>query len=111
MSQIRVYDDNGDIITIPARWEICGSCRGEGESSRYLGAFTADDMHDLGDDFREDYVTGRYDRTCDECGGSGKVREIDLNRATPEQVSAYGRDMDALAELRAMEASERRMGC
>lgn len=108
---IKVYNPDGSISSIPSRWAICGSCQGDGSSSRYLGAFTSDDMADLGPEFFEDYARGVYDRECDECEGSGKVLEIDLDRATSEQILAYERSGEALAELRVMEAAERRMGC
>lgn len=44
----------GELVetTLPTRWEICGSCDGDGTTSR----------------------------ACDECHGSGKVRVIDYDR-------------------------------
>lgn len=108
---ITVYNAEGDLVAVPTCWEICPSCQGDGYSSRYLGAYTADDLYELGQEFIEDYANGMYDRTCDECSGSGKVQEIDRVRATSEQIRAYDRDVQALSELRAMEAAERRMGC
>lgn len=111
LNAITIYDDEGDLVTLPTRWAICPSCRGEGSSTRYLGAFTSDDMAELGPEFFEDYARGVYDRECDECYGSGKVLEIDTDRATPAQVGAYERHLDALAYMRAEDAAERRMGC
>lgn len=58
----------------PSRWAICEDCHGEGHNSRHLGDVTnwlAEDP-----DAAEDYFAGLYDQTCQNCGGSGKVREF-----------------------------------
>ena len=76
---ISIYDEDGNRTerTLPMVWAICGCCEGEGKSSLYLGAITQSDREPGGswedpDEFAE-YMRGGYDRTCDECGGSGKV--------------------------------------
>lgn len=63
---------------LPTKWVICETCKGEGKSTAYLGAFSAEEMLEEDLEFIEDYVSGFYDRCCDECGGTGKVREADL---------------------------------
>lgn len=82
-------DDDGveHVTDVPARWEICGDCRGRGGSSEHLGAFTAEDWAEQDDDFRADYLAGVYDRPCSSCGGDGKVRVVDVARSklTDEQ--------------------------
>lgn len=96
---------------IPTRWAICGTCAGNGASSAYLGAFTREQM-DEDPDFAEDYMQGVYDRPCDDCEGTGKVRVIDQDRLAsldPEQreeLRGYYEAMqedDADRRLRAME--------
>ena len=54
----------------PGEWEICGHCRGAGKSSDYLGVIHPEDWEpeDL-----EDYVSGKYDRPCRKCSGTGKL--------------------------------------
>lgn len=57
-------------------WIICPECRGEGKSSAYLGAITQEDRErDWDPDSWDDYMNGAYDRICDCCNGTGKVRE------------------------------------
>lgn len=76
-------------IEVPARWVICGCCDGNGKSSAYLGAITAEEWHrDWDSDEQESYMRGDYDRPCDACGGRGSVLEI-------------ARDGDLTAEQRA----------
>jgi DnaJ-class molecular chaperone len=59
-----------------ARWIICSRCQGEGVSSAYLGAITAEDWaHDWDPEEQEAYIRGDYDRPCDRCNGEGKVRD------------------------------------
>jgi len=60
-----------------SKWRICPRCDGEGQSSAYLGTYTADEMNEEGPEFQEDYIAGKYDRPCEECGGSGKVTQED----------------------------------
>lgn len=56
-------------------WIICPDCSGEGKHSRHLGSFTSEDIErDWDPDDWEDYLQGGYDRQCDVCRGSGKVR-------------------------------------
>lgn len=60
-------------------WAICEDCRGEGTSTRHLGAYTQSDREEMGEewwDFIDDVRRGVYDQPCDECGGSGKVRRF-----------------------------------
>lgn len=103
--------EDGDPIPLPYRFEICSVCDGHGKSSAYLGAYTADEMAEQGPDFREEYMAGAYDRTCDECRGDGKVMVADRSRMTAAQIKAYDEELDDEAEWRAEVEAERRMGC
>lgn len=109
-----LYCDDGDEIELPTRWEICPDCRGEGARAFGGEAFTgsewAEACHD-DPDFAEDYMRGTYDRTCDDCGGSGKIKVVDHDRLTPEQAKAWDEQCQDLREMREEEAMERRMGC
>jgi DnaJ-class molecular chaperone len=82
------YDDEGEFHPLPFKWAICPSCGGHGKSSAYLGAFTGEQMRD-DPEFAEDYMAGHYDRTCEECGGSGKVKEINERRISAKDLARY----------------------
>lgn len=108
---------DGDLeeVALPCRWTICRSCDGHGKSSRYLGAITQDDRLPGGswedpDDFAE-YMRGGYDRTCDECGGSGKVREVDVDRLSAEDRAAWLEQVRDEREYERECEMERRYGC
>jgi hypothetical protein len=101
-------DDSDEPVALPHKWEICCRCNGEGTSSGYLGVFTAADMAE-DPDFAEDYMNGQYDRACDECGGSGKVKVADFDRMKPEQAEAFQRQCRDDDEIDAIQRSERLM--
>lgn len=57
-------------------WMICPDCGGDGHHSKHLGAFTQEDVdRDWDPEPWQGYLRGEYDKTCDTCGGSGKIRE------------------------------------
>jgi hypothetical protein len=103
--------DDGTEVELPSRWEICGRCRGEGKSSAYLGAFTQSDMDEAGPEFLEDYVSGAYDRACDRCDGTGKVRRVDWSKLTRAQRKAWNEQVRDERDYAAEVEAERRMGC
>lgn len=85
-----VEDDNlPEYIELRAKYEVCPSCHGKGKSSAYLGAFTQDDMDEMGEDFRDDYMRGEYDRACDECAGERVILVVDRDNNSPEFLDAY----------------------
>lgn len=53
-----------------SRFVVCYACDGRGLSSAYLGAFTAGELDEMGEDFAVDYFAGRLDRACETCGGN-----------------------------------------
>jgi RecJ-like exonuclease len=81
------YDEDGEEITPPMRWEICTRCEGEGTHTNPNidgNGITASEWEEWDDDERDGYMSGRYDVACDECNGSGKIHVVDLERCTPE---------------------------
>jgi len=70
-----------DFITadLPAKWEICSNCEGEGKHSQHLGAITESERADWSDEELSSYFAGHYDITCECCKGSGKVLVLDLD--------------------------------
>lgn len=105
---------DGEVTTvrrIPFVWEICDSCGGSGGHSRHLGAFTTDEIAEWSDEFEEGYLSGSFDKTCEACAGTGKVRVIDeevLPVDVREWIEGY-RD-DAYWDAAAIK-SERLAGC
>lgn len=98
---------------IPAAWQICGRCHGDGTHVNPAidgNGISTDDECWEDDDFREGYFSGRYDVSCYECGGSGKTLEPDMDACTPEQREYVHEWQEGMAELREMEAMERRYG-
>jgi hypothetical protein len=113
--EVTIYGERRERrVSFPAEWVICDECRGEGKSSAYLGAYTMDEMDEAGPEFEEDYFAGRYDRTCECCKGSGKLKVIDYDRVRGRLQEAYLRAyQEQEREERAYQricAAERRMG-
>lgn len=107
MNNPSIIDDDGGRRELPFFWAICGQCQGEGKSSAYLGAFTSERMDEAGPEFREDYISSAYDRTCETCGGSGKVKVVDQKRMTRADAATYTEQQQDEAEARAVERQER----
>ncbi len=103
-----LYTEDDGEVELPFKWEICGQCRGHGTSSRYLGAFTADQMRE-DPEFAEDYMNDEYDRTCETCGGSGKVKVLDRTKTPADQLEAYDAQQRDLEDVRSIERQERLM--
>lgn len=99
--------------TLPWRWEICPRCEGHGTTTAHVecdgGGFTASEWAEQDEDFREDYIAGRYDRPCPHCEG-GKVKVADRDRMPPEQVEQYDAQLQADADCEAIHRLERMMG-
>lgn len=104
-----LYCDDGSEIELPFKWEICQACNGHGKSSSYLGAFTHDEMRDEGYEFMEDYMAGHYDRACDTCGGSGKIKIADRARMSKSHWREWKAQLQADAECEAESRHERMM--
>ena len=108
-----VWDDESradpEEIRLPAVWAICRTCGGDGHHSRHLGAFTREDMDEQGPEFMEDYIAGHYDKTCETCNGSGKVKRANEAAMTPAQLKLWRDHQRGEAEDRAAERSERFM--
>lgn len=94
----RVLNDS-DII-----WKICERCHGDGVLQGFAGTYTMSDFW-TGDVDLDDYLEHR--RSCEDCGGTGKKRDLRL--------CAYDRPavQQALNEFyddEAMSRQEREMG-
>lgn len=110
-----VIEVDGEEVELPTTWEICSTCRGEGKhvNPNIDGhGITAEEWErDWDDESREAYFSGVYDVRCDNCDGSGKVREPNEKMMTPALRKAWRQWQRDEAEYRAMVAAERRFGC
>src|SRR3954470_11668333 len=88
--QFSYEDDEGleTTVTLPSRWEICDTCIGEGKHSRGVegdgGGITSSEWAEWDAEERDTYVSGGYDRRCDDCQGSGKIKVVDEDQLTPD---------------------------
>lgn len=109
----RLFGDDGSEIELPFKWEICSRCDGHNVSTAHVehdgGGITASEMDELGEDFREAYFRGDYDRPCPHCEG-GKVKVADFSKMTKKQRREYNEQVRADREIDAIQAAERRAG-
>jgi hypothetical protein len=120
---LRWEDEEGEEferdVEVPIKFEVCPTCNGKGthvNPSIDSNGLTAEDFAE-DPDFREDYFSGRYDQTCNECHGERVVPEIDeqgVNEETRkllDQVMAQlESDRQFEAECHAERMAEIRMG-
>lgn len=114
-------DEEGveEVLKLPAKWVVCGDCEGKGKT--YLGwtssqqpAFSQEDFEQEGPDFREDYMSGAYDRDCPTCAGRTTVLVPDESREKDEKhkraFELYRAKEKSEREYQAECAAERRAG-
>jgi hypothetical protein len=101
--------DEEVIHQLPAKMAVCSRCNGEGTHTNPSidgNGITASEMEELGDDFREDYMSGVYDVTCTTCKGRNVVAVPDLARASFTIKRAYVLHLRELRESAREDASE-----
>jgi predicted methyltransferase len=96
---------------LPSGWAICCTCRGNGRHSIGMGSFTSSELAEQGQDWVEDYMAGRFDSSCEDCEGTGKVLEVDRDRCRPDLLEAWDQEAEEEAEFQSICEHERRMGC
>lgn len=111
--KIHGSDDEGDYseeIELPAKWEVCGRCHGEGkhDPASFSGGFSAEDFAE-DPDFAEEYFKGSYDVSCEECHGRTTVLMIDEKSLTEEQRKQYETYMKQQYEAARYRSAERRL--
>jgi hypothetical protein len=107
-----VENGEGELVEIPAVYEVCGTCDGKGSHvnpSIDSHGLSREDF-DEDPDFAEDYFTGRYDVPCAECHGS-RVSPTVSDRATPQEKALADELIDGLHAYAVQCDYERRMGC
>lgn len=103
--------DGADLV-LPAEPQVCETCRGRGKHvnpSIDANGLTREDFHD-DPDFAEAYFSGQYDVTCYDCNGKRVTLVVDYERADPSAMAELESHLKEMAEMRATEMAERRMG-
>ena len=101
----------GDAFLLPTHKEVCSRCRGEGvhDHPAFSNGLTQEDF-DEDPDFLEDYRAGVYDVPCEECRGLRVVDVIDEDKLEPAVREGLHKWWREMADMRAIEAAERRAG-
>lgn len=101
-----IYDDNGDEVQIPGKFEVCSRCGGHGVHDHPAFSNGIDqEQFDEDDEFREAYHAGAYDVTCGVCHGRNVEVVPDEDALNDDQK----RWLASWYEGQATEAAERRM--
>jgi rRNA maturation protein Nop10 len=99
MNTIQWERDNGEgeneVIEVPATWQVCGTCGGEGRtlSPAFRGQLDSDLMMD--DEFMEEYMKGGegiYGCSCPECGGRTTVLAPDTSTPLGKAYAKWARE-------------------
>ena len=105
-------DDNEVEHELPTRFGVCPLCQGKGTHVN-----PSIDAHGIGaeefaedPDFAEDYFSGRYDQTCNECHGNRVIHVVDESRCDSKLLKQYEDHLMELAYQHAEQEAERRMG-
>jgi hypothetical protein len=101
-------------VEVSTHWAICPCCEGEGrvDNPAFSNGISGEEWaNEWDEDEREAYMSGAYDVRCDECGGSGKVREPNLSSLTEEERKAYEEHLDAERYHALEREAEMRYGC
>jgi RecJ-like exonuclease len=106
-------DYEEETMLLPARYEVCPRCGGDGKHSNPAidGNGFSDEIRADDPEFFEEYLEGRYDVLCTECGGKRVVPVVLISACTYAQKRALVRkrlEYRAEAEYRAEVRAERR---
>lgn len=108
-----VWVDDEDVEHhLLCKWEVCGTCRGNGKHvnpSIDASGLTAEDFHE-DPDFAEMYVRGDYDVICNECDGLRVVPVLDVENNPKELVEKYHQYREDEYRWARESAAERAMG-
>lgn len=106
-------NDDDQEHELPCKMAVCPKCEGTGKHVNPNidgNGITGEEMEELGEDFREDYMNGVYDVTCQMCGGANVVPVVDLEKCTKEERAAYLRKQREDAEYESICRMEQRYG-
>lgn len=102
-------EDDNLLIIVSSHYEVCSSCRGSGtmvNPSIDCGGLSDEDFYD--EEFRHDYMSGRYDVKCSACEGQRLIPVPVLPPKLLALVEEWDRDQ---ADYARMVAAERAYGC
>jgi hypothetical protein len=91
--EVTRYNNEGEdyTVTLPTVFGVCGTCDGRGKHVNPAidahGISSQEFAEDPG--FAEEYFSGMYDQTCNECDGRRVVPTVDVAVCNPEQLEAY----------------------
>lgn len=97
---------------LPVAKEVCPICEGEGKIvNRSIdgNGISADEFYD-DPDFAEDYMSGVYDVTCDECNGLRVVDVVDESRLDEETIERWYSFQQNVHDSVAEQLAEMRFG-
>lgn len=116
---LTIMNDDGDEreVTVPGRYEVCGTCDGHGTHltpSIRDHAYSREEFEEafFEEEEREAYFKrgGMYDVQCETCKGRRVVLVPDLDKLSAEDRKDYDAQQESIAESYRIEAAERRMG-
>lgn len=106
-----ISDEQINPCSVREEWVICALCRGSGGHSNRFGAYSAQEWNEHDDEFRDNYISGRYDEHCQDCDGTGKVLMLDESELSDEARDYLNDHLQNEYETYAMEQAERKAGC
>lgn len=92
-------NDDDTQHSLPARWVICYACDGNGthDHPAFADGISSEQFAE-DEDFAKAYRAGRFDVSCDECGGAGKVREINEDALNAVQRGIFDRYCEQMSD-------------
>jgi predicted methyltransferase len=111
---IDLEDDDGEeeSVTVALKYEVCPTCEGRGKHvnpSIDCNGLTAEDFAE-DPDFREEYMSGRYDVACYECKGKRVVLDLDRDNVDSAVLARINMMLKEREDDERERAAERRMG-
>jgi hypothetical protein len=101
-------------VKVPTTRVVCDRCNGYGHHGNPSFDGTTVDWWLEGDDTGEsfdNYMSGAYDVSCEECHGERVLDQLDEEAMSPEMLAEWESYCRAEYEDRAERDAERRMGC
>jgi hypothetical protein len=113
---IKYYGDDDEVtVELPAHYEVCSRCGGEGRHTNPAidGNGLSESDFDADPDFKEAYFAGAYDVPCEVCGGQRVEAVVDvesLSAENKEHWERYQEHLDAEHRMRLEHLAEVRFG-
>jgi hypothetical protein len=111
---ILLEDDDGDEeeASVRVKYVVCETCEGRGKHvnpSIDGNGLTSEDFAE-DPEFREEYMSGRYDVTCYECKGERVVLDLDRDNVEASLLARIDSMLEEREDDERERAAERRMG-